>query len=456
MKKLFLLLAGTAFVMSANAQERHSSIVFNGGMQQNQSVAAKSPINANIPGHTQTTGAAMKTTSTGGSRWYNYGSYLSNLYGSTGVGLAAPYIWNDTTTKGAYSDGAGGTVYDFVDFTSVGLSFDPYFPAWNDAGTYAGAIGFTGTEAYTIDSVSFEGIYMRSYASPAKILVTDTIRLALVYGDGTGTSDFPTYYFTGMTANYSIDTLRFISMIHDSLHNRAGTATVHTYDVLLHSTDTAGDYFKAIPTSFSVPAGNFAGMSLTFISGDHTIPFGDTVYTGSTTGTGYKSGMFRPFVEFVGGSTPSFPTYAITDQNVGFFKQEGAPGWGGFYIPNWAWTTSSGTAASDLQYPALGFHVSCATCHTLDVANVQNTLTGVKAFPNPSNESLNIAYNLANSANVTVVLANTLGQVVATQTINNATTGTATFNTAALPAGVYAYSVIANGQRLAGTVVVAH
>jgi len=94
--------------------------------------------------------------------------------------------------------------------------------------------------------------------------------------------------------------------------------------------------------------------------------------------------------------------------------------------------------------------------HPVSVTNVNNNLTGVNAFPNPSSSSLNVTYNLATATDVTVTLTNTIGQVVATQNIANASSGNATFNTAALPAGVYAYTVSANGERSTGKVVVAH
>jgi len=458
MKKLFLLLAGTTFVMSANAQELHPSIVSIGGLQQKQTIAAKSPINANFKGHGHA--SAAKTTTTGGSRWYSYSDYLAATAG--GTAFSAPYIWNDTSSKDAYT-GAAGTEYDYNNFVSVGATLDPFFAGFNVVDNYPGEIEITPTTPYTIDSISVEGIYYRS-TDPAKAGVIDTLRIGVVYGDGTSTSDLPAFEFNDggvPTAfpkpQYGVDTLTFIDMLHDSLHNRAGIATVHFINIPLLATDTAGDFFHTygLTTVLNVPAGNFAAASVSFISGDATFTHGDTVFLDGGT---YKYGMFRPLVEFVGTTSgASFPTYSLLDQNEGMFKQEGASdaGWVGDYVPNWAWSSTGGTA-SDLQYPVINFHVNCATCSLLDVANVKNTISGVKAFPNPANNVLTISYNLAKTSNVTVVLTNTMGQVVATQTFNNSAIGNATINTSALPAGVYAYSVLAGNDRSTGNVVIAH
>ena len=63
---------------------------------------------------------------------------------------------------------------------------------------------------------------------------------------------------------------------------------------------------------------------------------------------------------------------------------------------------------------------------------------------------------MATANDVTVTLNNVVGQTVASQTISNTANGTATFNTASLPAGVYIYTLTSNGTRSVGQIVVAH
>ena len=121
----------------------------------------------------------------------------------------------------------------------------------------------------------------------------------------------------------------------------------------------------------------------------------------------------------------------------------------------YAWT--SGGGAATLQHSANGFHLTCTTCGVVNaVETITKNITSIQAYPNPANESVVVNFALNNSTTATVELSNTLGQVVATQVANNSANGSVTFNTAKLSAGVYFYTVIANGERSTGRVVVAH
>ena len=51
---------------------------------------------------------------------------------------------------------------------------------------------------------------------------------------------------------------------------------------------------------------------------------------------------------------------------------------------------------------------------------------------------------------------NNVGQVVNAQTVNNVVKGQATFNVSNLSAGLYFYTVEANGQRETGRVAISH
>ena len=477
MKKLFLLLVAGSFAVSLSAQERHSSIVFSSAPQQKQSFVANQPIEAVAAAFQPTySSSTARTTSSTLHRWYIYGDYLTNALGIGNYGFNDPYLWNDTTSKDAFGNGTGGTVYDYNNFVSMGLSLDPSFSGFNDPAVYADTMVIGATNNYTIDSVLIQGNYQRSFSSAAKIAIVDTIRVALVYGTGVRTSDLPTYEFNDGPAGtidhtkfpypqYSVDTLKFIDMQHDSLHNTAKGATVQHIDLLLTSADTSFFLNRSLSfPSYNVPAGNYAAMSLTFISGDHTFTRGDTVFGVGSTGNSYKYGMFRPIVVNAGTSAaPIFSTYTIGDQNMGYYKQEGSTdgGWQNLYIPQWAY--SSATGASGLQYPYWGFHVSCTGCSTtstvvshVSVANLIKTIQSVNALPNPANGTLNIAFMTSQVSDVTITLTNMIGQVVAAQQIANTVNGNAVFNTASLPVGVYIYTVNANNERSIGQVVIAH
>ena len=128
--------------------------------------------------------------------------------------------------------------------------------------------------------------------------------------------------------------------------------------------------------------------------------------------------------------------------------------WEGMYVPALAYTAPFG-----MEFPYIDIHVSCATCPT--ITSVENIAEIVKAeaYPNPANAEVKIPVTVANGASVEVTLMNTVGQIVATANLGKVAagqTGTATFNTANLPDGVYIYNVTANGHKKTGKVVVAH
>jgi hypothetical protein len=90
------------------------------------------------------------------------------------------------------------------------------------------------------------------------------------------------------------------------------------------------------------------------------------------------------------------------------------------------------------------------------------TIAGVtigNAYPNPANNTLNVPVSVTKGAGINVSLSNMMGQVLETQTLGNMAAGqskTAVFNTSALAAGVYLYTVESNGERVTNRVVVAH
>lgn len=468
MKKLLLLLAAGSFAVTAGAQQRVSSVVFNNGLEKQveNSATAKTAVSTkklqNNSGNVHSNATASKTT-VGGGRWYDYVGYQSTvvLGDATAIGSTAPYLWNDTSGLWAYSNASGGTDYAANNLVSIGMSFDPVVPNWNNTTDYSGMIEIKATNAYTVDSIAIAGIYSRN---PSKASVVDTLRFSMVYGDGSSTSNIYSYYFAGTTAaNYGTDTLTFITMGHDTVANiakRNGTAPAAlVFDVLLNTaaegdTLSNGLYYKtvAVPGGLSVPAGNFVSTSITYKSGDATYVPGDTIFL---SGGNAKYNYFRPMLYYnnSGGST-TYHSYNINDQNIGYFQQPPYGSWSGDYIPSYAYSTSSG--ASTYQWVGLEYHATCATCFNVGIADVANQIAGVKAYPSPANNELNISFELSAKANVNVVLTNTLGQVVAKKQVNSGTAGVAAFNTSNLADGVYFYSVEANGQRTNGKVLIAH
>ncbi len=500
MKKICTLLSIVFFATAATAQQAQKGLIFTPGSKvEAQSISVPSLLNTTAT-EPQDAKEGHKSTSwpgPGGRRWYDYVGWTQTeggILNNSGFGTDIPHIdlpiWQDTTSLWGYLGGSGNP-YAGNPFTSVGLGFDPRYPSWNDPGAFPGAIAVTSSDSFIIDSVMVIGWYNRNYTKPT---IVDTLVLTFVKGNGSTTANNPASFFTDplLLSNYGITSghLDYLSLGHDSLNNRAGNLSGGTtisvpasqvYKFPLKVVDTnnsdcytgtqyprpAADHPSEPIINFPVSAGNYAAMSVSFISGD-TLPatylpsgYRDTVrYSDGTSILGYKHGGFSMAVAYIDYSgVPGFPPYnwGAGDHTSGYFKKEGASGayWGGLYEPNWNLSTVSGTHASKLQYPEIVYHIKCTTCPLdwgpPDRITNQTSSAALSITPNPANDELNIT--LTDNTPATITLTNMLGQVVAAQ---NVTGGHTSINIAALPAGMYVYTLSANGGRTTGRVIVAH
>ena len=453
---------------------------------------------AALRNYNQQKNAAAHKSTTGGARRYNYGyamdtsqNYYNNITLGNGpagngtfTGLAATTIWNDT--NGTELTTAG--VYRHVTTICEAAVFDPAAAILNvdlDQ-AYIGQIrvrgGITG-DAYNIDSVTLFGVY---YFNKLKTSVVDTLRCVFVTGNGSASSDI----FSGLSVgsgHYSGNA--FLDMIWDSVTNTVSSRTyITTYkkDIILNSatwadTNKNGVWSMTVhpngTTGISVSAGGLCGMSITFISGDPATRTGilSTPTPGDTLidtwlGSGKnKYNVWRPLVAYYANADtavwapyqcPTWEPY-IADQNLGYWKKlpNTPANWDSVFSPTWA--QNNGSSPSVLQYPYINWYISCSTCGIIpnpigDAANMTTFQNGVNAIPNPANKELNISFSLTHPSDVSVTLSNILGQVVANQKLNNIANGNAVFNTSALPAGVYVYTLEANGERTMGRVAIAH
>jgi len=315
----------------------------------------------------------------------------------------------------------------------------------------------------------------------------------LVYGGTSATdnlSDYSYYYGTSTTwpstSFPGYDTIKFLGMVHDSLHNTAGQASgsttpVSTFKYQMGATDTFGSNVKivhigATASGVLIPPGGVVSMSVSFHNGEHPglfpIPPGATDTLVGLGGDLYWS-VYEPLAFYAATSTgsPVMPNYTensallpsnwygsgSTDWGVGQWKYGGSYNNGDpDYYPIWVF--GDPTNPTWQQYFAYDFHVTCPECWVLGVDNVnKNQLSGVKAFPVPANDELNVTYTFAKSTNATISLTNMLGQTVVSQTLTSVTNGTATLNTSSVAAGVYMVSVVSvDGYSNTGRVTVAH
>ncbi len=470
MKKLLLMMAAGGFCLNASAQSANNSMV---KMNRVNDASKITRFEEKVQKIMANNGARLREANkatVGGSRWYNYVEHLGLINSAVFNNTVMPYMWFKPDINGIYGQTGGGVAADTIDFVSYAMTFDALDSAqdnFNDL-VYTGSIGLTNTESYTLDSVSVYGAYGRN---PAKTSVVDTLRMSFIYGNG-GATNMPFYYFTGMMADYGVDTVRFGAIWHNPALNVAlkfpnatgPTPAVIVKDVILtaasvNDTDANGFNKFSVAPNMTVPARNYVGMTVTFKTGDTYTPYVDTAFVGSLNpSVPFNFGMFRPlfFEENSGG----FPTYKAGNWNMGHIKfMPESPSWDSLYVPAVAYT-----APLTYEFPYVDFKVSCATCKNVENLN-PTSVNDVKiaqvgnAFPNPVSGEVRIPFTMTSTAAVNVSITNAVGAVIATQNMgkyNANQSGTAVFNMSGFANGVYFYTVDANGQRITKRFVVAH
>jgi hypothetical protein len=456
MKKLFLLLTAGSIGITLHAQENRSVLFgtttrYDAKQVVNDRTATPSFRNAH-----RGLSNANKTTTTMTSRWYNYGEALDTMLSYAGanvMGLAVNNIWGDTSGSLVYTSGIAHNT-----MVSSGSVFMPQaMNSFNNANYYAGQMMLT-NEAYNIDSVVVYGDYI---FNPAKTSVVDTLTVSFTQGTVSASGDdiFFGYFndaasLSAYNVPASVGRLGFAMETYDSVTNTNSGTSVYTLKFPLTSanwgdTNSNGIWSKVIklPVAYNVTSGNFVGIAISFKSGDASFIFGDTLNS--------QYNRVRPLLAYTdnGSGTAMYAPYDSTDFNSGQYKTlpNYENGWGDVYVPMYAWT--SGGSASVLQHNYMDIHVNCTSCtKVVGVTDVVKNVSNVGVYPNPAESQVNFSFNLKNTSSAVVTLSNTLGQVVASQTSN----GKASFNVASLPAGVYVYSIVANGEQTTGRITVAH
>jgi len=481
MKKLFLLSMAAALSVSAFAQSGGRSIVLDGGTHVDYGTpysGAKTAPMANPSkelNHSFSNVGAKKTSPD--PRFYSYFYFIDQILGNpfTGSGnlTVLQPIWFDSTVLQRFSTG-----YHTINYISAANTIDPTADEFNSDtdlvntvyGLTSGAgnlMKVTTADDYSVDSIYVAGTY---YLAKPTRTTWDSLIISVVPSGN--------YYYwpkatTGWVANYtSDDTLRgyaptFVDSIRRMALSNSTTDLGKSWVVGLDPA-TMGDApdpstgsvnvrtFRWAPPGGSVhiPAGHTFTISVTFKSTDSWTPNVDSVY---------EFNRFMPYWGFENPSPGGYMTYQRNtyknDRNMGdlMFWDDSSQYLPvlpiqGFNLP--------GSKFFLYEYAAMSAQVSCPTCKTIttpvSVNNVVGTIAGVNAYPNPADGNVNISYKLSQASDVTVTLSNTIGQVLKTQNMGNTLSGQAVINTSNLAEGVYFYTVLANGERSTGRVVVSH
>jgi len=430
----------------------------------------KSSISAAAPSAAKTTAAPDRVY-----KYYDYYKRYINDVNTWVAGYSSVTMWENANHVVGYTSG-----YDTLQMVSAAALLHPQDTSLNNPTYYLGEMKITPTESYKVTGVHVYGIY---YHLPTATYV-DTLILSFTYGDANLTPTSNGIFRGGRVSGGHYGSWPVVSTRYDTtalnyarIDASFGTPNPYvvkiplgpsTFNDTVVGGDLNGAWHKEVSlSSFSgggitVPAGKQVAMSYSFKSGATTLPMMDTIFYDDGS---LKYNMWSPLVMFASTdgaiANRQWAPYDSTNFNQGMYKTlpHDANGWGYIYVPMWAWSTSSGASASAYQHPVVDWNITCATCgNVMPSVSVANTtlVTKVDAYPNPSERVLNVPFTLSAASNVTVTLSNMLGQVVATKDMGNVASGKAVFNTEVLPAGLYTYTVNANGQKSTGRVVVAH
>jgi len=486
MKKLFLLLALGGTVASADAQDL---IPINSGMTapkghllDHQPISIKAQRAAG--GHQRTTTADT----TWNNDWFDY--WNANVSASATNNAFYFNVYPDSNLLDPTSVSATNDGYLFCH--GMGVSFDPtdrHYYSYLDAFT----AGISDTPAiiqttaystpYTIDSFFIQGKYIRNNPSTT---VVDTLVIDLIstYGFSIDSGTYRLHYNGG--ANYPAwgitatgDTQGRVSLA-DLMPNSFATFPDECWDSILTKkvrlvvpltnltpADTTpgtggdNDFLFALANPLSVSGGDKVVCYAHFKSGV-AYPLGTNItaanyyhlYAGDPQGASTWPQQTPP--NSATGYNGSFQTGLLVQNQNGY----GFPTFQGHNLPFSPFDFINPAATSaptpfGFEVPFMAFHAKWVHSISLGVNNVV-AIKSVNAYPNPANDVVTVAFNLANATNVSVTLTNMMGQTVATENRSNTVNGNVEFNTSSLPDGVYIYTVSANGERSTGRVLIAH
>lgn len=457
MKKLLLFIAVSAAVLPSFGQAS-KSVVFTDQKLTGRPELSNKPVVATKPKANISTN---KGTATGGSSWFDYSGILATA-------ATKGYYANVYPDSNISYTGSQGTSHVFIH--SMGTSFDPtdsvYFAEQTSIGVVPNpdnraSIVVTNGNAYTVDSIAFPISYIRNTNNNDSMFI-EIVRTTSTGGKGVYALQFtqPSPFFYTVTPDgkprfgTAIFDMATSRLAPDDSFNPAKVVMGYEMNSAMWADTNANGFLNkfmkgvALPTPLAVAAGEIVVVSVSFKSGVN--------YPLNTPLT--SANLLQMFTFDVAGAGGP-PHQTVGSYQAGLLTNNDNK-----YGPYDS--TAIRFDGHNLQVPSIiylsdgwtdrfAFHVTCATCPVLKVDEVKNFITA-QAYPNPATEEIHIPFVLKSNANVNVMLANTMGQVVATQNLGNKLSGEASFSTVNLSNGVYFYTVEANGERQTGRVVVSH
>ena len=454
MKKFFLLIAAGLIVGNVGAQENTSTVFTGSDRLTNNNVAKAHPraIATHSGRFTNANKSAAKTTASTYNDWFDYWDQNAST-------SSAGYYFNEAPDSNIVADGSN------IFFHGMGMSFDP-----TDINYYALAVTtqitdpqMSDLDSYAVDSFVVFGKYLRNDNTVTDSLIVELFATTIGVDSGTYKLQFAASA-DGLSITAD-STPRFAAVNYTGATNDCWAGITSTqmqrYAFALDATSVGDTDANGVNTHlFALSSPLKAGpgqkiVSFVHFKGATTYPLGTLAsaanYYHLFAGDPDGAGTFpqQPPHDATSGYTGSYQCGLQASNQNRYSDTSFAYMGHSLLIPSVAFTTAPG-----FDVPEQAFHV-VYTPSTTGVANVK-TVTKSVAFPNPATNELVVAFGTSTAANVTVTLANTVGQTVSTQTLTNTVNGKVTFNVANLADGVYFYTINANGERTTNRVVVAH
>lgn len=439
MKRILLSLCACVTVFSSvNAQHKQS--ILNAPLRMDNTV-----VDGNVSIE-QFKNKAKKTRA-GGEIFLNYVDFVAAQEGISAAALDATgflyYMFPDSVVRfGAPNSGFG------IQWKSIGQVIDPAADVIRD-NTPTDEIWIGKNMPYKVDSVFIRTSYIKKTAA------VDTIIMTVLHSGG---ANMPEYFFTGQTADFGVDTTRFLLQSYNAADYTKGPYGVPvtgapagvTVKRPLTGTDSStftppnsfGSKYIGFAVNLNVPAGERAALTYTFKPG-FTYAAGDTIANNNR----------LLFLSYEPNGDNTFMPFYPTDRNMSSVVNKDSTGWFSDYIPTLAWTKPYGTEMHDIFWK-----LSCTTCEPIGVNNVKDNGMSVNVVPNPTTDNAKLSINLKESAKkVTVTFTNAVGQVIKTVDLGGLdanSTKSYNVNVSDLAKGLYIYTVNADGKKYADKLMI--
>jgi len=395
------------------------------------------------------------------SGWFSHASAIAyyNSLNLSDLQFSSFNLFKDTTINNYYSSSQTLSPVFMLAAANVTDPADEIYDYMNEDGDID---EFTEYSIYSFDSLAFSGVYVRNTADS----IVDTLAIII-----------QKQVTTFVDINYNGDIIKHLPWIYHDLHEwyttSAGSTNANVLttikiplDTSMASRDTiypdgsVGYFYSFFQFAmdsvsnelFSSVAG-VPEISMSFIPGYTYTPHVDTLF-------GAVNPQFNSF---------RLKTYKLNANNAQtyygehscsfFFSRQFASvhstsvGYMPFYLYMMG---DDGDPTFSYEYFALFYHYTTTNDVSINGETSNNTLSVSQNQPNPFNGSTTINYNLVKSANVSLDIYNVAGAKVMTvnQGVETAGSHKVQINAESLNAGIYFYTLTADGYSVTKKMIV--